>query len=124
MNYWILADLIAILHFLFVIFALFGALFALKWRKTLWAQIPAAIWAMMVEFGNIPCPLTPLEKWLIEKEGLAAYKGSFVAHHILSILYPGELGIGSRIALGAVVLVVNIGIYAFILRRSSKNDLK
>ncbi|MHB1099026.1 MAG: DUF2784 family protein, partial [Burkholderiales bacterium] len=36
MNYRILADLVVILHFLFVIFALFGAILALKWEKAMW----------------------------------------------------------------------------------------
>ncbi|HQT27401.1 MAG TPA: DUF2784 domain-containing protein [Burkholderiales bacterium] len=125
MNYFkILADLVVILHFLFVIFALFGALLSLRWIKIIWIQITAAVWAAMVEFGNMPCPLTPVEKWFIEKEGVAAYKDSFVEHHILSILYPGEVGFGARLALGSIVILCNLGIYAFIFRRIFKNDLK
>ncbi len=124
MNYRILADIVVILHFLFVFFALFGAILAIHWRKLIWIQVPAALWAMAVEFGNLACPLTPVEKWLIEKAGLAAYRGSFVEHHILSVLYPGQLGAGLRAALGLIVLLVNVGIYAGILRRKCKKDLK
>ena len=124
MNYGILADIVAILHFLFVLFALFGAIFAARWKRMAWIQIPSAIWAMAVEFGHLPCPLTPVEKWLIEREGIEAYRGSFVEHHILSLLYPGEIGTGTRIALGLVVLLFNFGIYAAILRRKLKKDLE
>ena len=124
MNYRILADLVAILHFLFVIFALFGAILALKWEKAMWIQVPAALWAMAVEYANIPCPATPIEKWLIRKEGLEAYEGGFIEHHILSILYPGQLENSTRIVLGTAVLLLNVGIYWKILRRSRKNDLE
>lgn len=124
MEYSILADLVLILHFIFVLFALFGAILALKWKTAIWIQIPSALWAMAVEFANITCPLTPMEKWLIERAGTAAYKGGFVEHHILSILYPGHLETGTRFALGAIVLLVNIGIYWWILRRIPRNGLK
>ncbi len=124
MNYAILAEFVVILHFLFVLFALFGALFSFRWKKLLWIQIPAAIWAMAVEFGNIACPLTPLEKWLIERQGMTAYKESFVEHHILSLLYPGELGANARIALGLVVLFCNLSAYALLFRRTLKKHLE
>ncbi len=124
MNYRILADLVVFLHFLFMVFALFGAILVLKWQKAMWIQIPAALWAMAVEYANLPCPVTPIEKWLIRKEGLEAYQGSFVGHHMLAIIYPGLLGNGTRIVLGTIVLLLNVGIYRNILRRSRKNVLE
>lgn len=90
----------------------------------MWLQIPAAIWAMTVEFANLTCPLTPIEKWLIQQEGIEAYRGSFVEHHILSLLYPGQLDFIQRAALGTIVLAVNFGIYFAILKQKRKNILK
>ncbi len=119
----ILADFVVILHLLFIVFALFGALLSLKWKKAAYIHVPAAIWATMVEVANLPCPLTPIEKWLIEREGLSAYRGSFVEHYILSILYPGQLDALMRWMLGVAVLLSNVGIYVWILRRKSKNGL-
>jgi len=62
MNCRILADLVVFLHFLFVVFALFGAFLALKWQKTMWIQLPAALWAMAVEYAHLPCPRHPRRK--------------------------------------------------------------
>lgn len=117
------ADFVVILHLLFIAFAVFGALLSLKWQKAAWVHVPAALWAIAVEAANLPCPLTPIEKWLIEREGLPAYRGSFVEHYILPLLYPGHLDSGTRMAIGAAVLLPNVGIYAWILRRKSKNGL-
>lgn len=124
MIYKIFADFVIILHLLFILFALFGAFLALKWKKTIWIHLPAALWAMAVEFANLPCPLTPIEKWLIERQGRAAYGGGFVEHYILSMIYPGQLESSTRLLLGTVALMLNVGFYAWILKLNSKNVLK
>jgi Na+/H+ antiporter NhaB len=64
MAYNLLADLVVVVHFLFVLFSLLGALLVIRWRKMMWLHLPAAIWAAGVEFSGKICPLTPLENWL------------------------------------------------------------
>lgn len=123
MNYRILADLVVFLHFLFVVFALFGAFPALKWQKTMWIQLPAAPWAMAVEYAHRPCP-TSVEKWLVQKEGLEVRRGSFAEHPMLPLVYPDRLGHSTGIILGTIGLLLNVGIYRNILRRSRKNILE
>jgi len=115
MTYHLLADLVVLIHFLFVLFALLGALLVFRWRKMIWLHLPAAFWAAAVEFSGTICPLTPLENWLRIRGGGAAYSGDFVGQYLLWLLYPSGLTRGVQVILGAIVVVINIGIYAYLL---------
>ena len=114
------ADSVALVHFFFVVFASLGCLLALRWPRVIWLQIPAAIWGATIEFGGWICPLTPFENWLRLRGGSRGYSGGFVETYILPILYPAGLTRDIQIALGVIVVVVNIAVYSWILvRRSS-----
>ncbi|MBA3260394.1 MAG: DUF2784 domain-containing protein [Gemmatimonadales bacterium] len=117
MPFRILADLVVGLHFVFVVFVVVGGLLALRWRRVMWLHIPAAIWGALIEFGGWICPLTPLEKWLRARAGGAGYEGGFIEHYVIPVLYPGALTRGMQFALGAVVVAINLSVYAYVLRR-------
>jgi hypothetical protein len=124
MAYNLLADLVVVVHFLFVLFSLLGALLVIRWRKMMWLHLPAAIWAAGVEFSGKICPLTPLENWLRVRGGGAGYAGDFIGQYLLWLLYPSGLTRGVQIILGAVVVAINIGIYGYVifLRKSRVVD--
>ncbi len=111
MLFQILADLVVIIHFAFVIFVVGGGLFALKWRKAIFLHLPAAIWGALIEFAGWICPLTPLENWLRRQGGARDYPGDFVNHYIMPILYLQGLTRGVQVVLGMLVIVINIVIY-------------
>ncbi len=121
MLYRALADLVVILHLGFVVFAVGGALLVLRWRRLVWVHVPAAIWAALIEFAGWICPLTPLEKWLRMQGGGSGYPGGFVAHYILPILYPRGLTREVQIVLGILVVVINLGIYRWLIGRKVRN---
>ena len=122
MIYRILADLVVIFHFAFVLFVLFGGLLALRWRRVLWAHVPAVLWVIILEFNSLICPLTPLEQRLNEWGGADAYSGGFVDHYIWPVLYPEDLlaryEIDFRtfqIVLGSFVVVLNVAVYGWLV---------
>jgi len=117
MVYDLLADLVVLIHFLFVLFSLLGALLVMRWRKMMWLHLPAALWAAWIEFSGRICPLTPLENWLRIRAGGSSYAGGFVGHYLLPLLYPAGLTRDVQIILGAIVVGINIGIYGFLLLR-------
>jgi hypothetical protein len=117
MPYRILADMVVGLHALFVAFVLAGGLLALRWPKIAAVHLPAAVWGSVIEFGGWVCPLTPLEKSLRASAGEAGYEGGFIEHYLLPVLYPPGLTRGVQILLGSVVLVVNLTVYGFLIRR-------
>jgi hypothetical protein len=115
MAYNLLADLVVLVHFMFVLFALLGALLVIRWRKMIWLHWPAALWAAGVEFSGKICPLTPLENWLRVRGGGAGYAGDFIGQYLLWLLYPSGLTRGVQIILGAIVVGINIGIYGYVI---------
>ena len=121
MPYRLLADLVVVFHLAFVVFALFGGLLALKWKRIVWLHAPAVLWAAAIEFGGWICPLTPLEIWLREQGGAIGYRSGFIDHYILPLLYPASLTREMQVVLGVAVLAVNIASYAWLWRRWRKN---
>lgn len=106
-----LADAVVIVHFAFVIFVIAGGLLLFRWPRLVWLHLPALAWGAWVEFSHWICPLTYLENWLRQLAGLAAYRGDFVEHYLLPILYPAHLTAEIQIVLGALVLIVNVAVY-------------
>ena len=112
------ADLVVLAHVGFVLFVVAGGLLVLRWRRLAWAHLPAVLWGVAIEFGGSICPLTPLENHLRARSGLAPYRGDFIEHYILPVLYPANLTRTEQMFLGAIALVVNGAIYWRVLRRT------
>ncbi len=117
MWYVLLADVIAFVHLLFVLFVMFGALFILRWPAFLWIHPPSLLWGVIVECTGAICPLTPLESRLRLLGGGAGYTEDFLSHWLLTVLYPESLTRELQIAMGAALLLMNMGLYVWIWRR-------
>ena len=120
MAFRILADATVVLHVAFVVFVLLGGLLALRRPLVAWVHLPAVAWGAWVEFAGSVCPLTPLENWLREQGGGAAYSAGFIEHYLLPILYPASLSRELQWGLGSVVLLVNAVLYIVVLRRRTQ----
>src|SRR3954462_11050664 len=112
----VLADLIVVLHSLFVLFVIFGGLLALRWWKVIYLNLPAVAWGAFIEFAGGICPLTPLEYALRRRAGLAGYQGGFVEHYILPVLHSTGLTHNVQLVLGALVIGINLIVYAVVLQ--------
>ncbi len=122
MAYRVAADAVLVAHFAFVLFAALGALLVLRWPRLAWLHLPAAAWAAVVELSGWVCPLTPLEQALHRRAGDAGYAGDFLEHYVVSLLYPEGLTRDVQIALGAMVVAMNVAIYifAFVRKRARR----
>lgn len=121
MLYGVLADFVVMVHFAFVLFAVLGGFFVLRWKRCAWLHVPVVLWAALIEFTGWICPLTPLENWLRARGGTVGYRSSFIEHYILPVLYPTQLTRQLQITLGLLVLGINLGIYGWVLRRAAKS---
>ena len=102
---------------MFVLFVVLGGLVVLRWPRLAYLHLPAATWGVVIEFAGWVCPLTPLEQSLRLKAGEQGYSGSFIEHYLLPLLYPSALTRTIQVALGIIVIAVNLGIYGYLLRR-------
>ena len=68
--YSLLADLVVLLHFGFILLVVFGGVLALRWQRFVLVHLPAVLWALFLELkpGTL-CPLTPLEQMLRQRAG-------------------------------------------------------
>ena len=101
---------------MFVLFVVLGGLVVLRWPRLAYLHLPAATWGVVIEFAGWVCPLTPLEQSLRLKAGEQGYSGSFIEHYVLPLLYPSALTRTIQVALGIIVIAVNLAIYGYLLR--------
>lgn len=113
-----LADLVVLIHLLFIAFAVLGAALAFRWRWVPWVHLPAAAWGAVIEFMGWYCPLTPLENSLRRAGGEMGYSQGFIERYIIPLMYPGDLTRELQIALGCIVVGVNLAIYFFVWRQA------
>jgi hypothetical protein len=114
------ADAVLLLHLAFIVFAAIGGLAVLRWPRLAWLHLPVASWAALIEFGGWICPLTPLEVALRRSAGQTGFAGGFIEHYLTAIIYPQGLTRAYQVALGAVVVLVNLAIYWRLLRRARR----
>lgn len=116
----LLADMVALVHGLFVVFVVAGGLLVLWWPRLAGVHLPAAAWGILVELTGWPCPLTPLERWLREGH-LGAGEAGFLAVYLHPLLYPSWLTPTSRWMLAGFVVLVNGLVYGWVVQRSRRN---
>lgn len=93
----LLADMLLVVHFLFVLFVVFGLVaiycgYVLRWRwvknRTFRILHLAAIGIVALQsWLGLICPLTTWEMALRDKAGAATYSGSFMQHWLHQLLY-------------------------------------
>ena len=111
----ILADVVVVLHFMFVVYAVLGGLLVLKWKFSVFVHVPALIWGAAVEAYGWICPLTPLENSLRASAGQSGYTGGFVEHYIVPVLYPADLTRSDQVTLAILLVLVNLVIYSVVI---------
>jgi hypothetical protein len=84
----ILADSVVLLHFLWILFLIFGAFLGVRNVAIKIFHISGLAFALIIQTFDWYCPLTDLELWLRAKSDLlATYKGSFIIHYVKRVVY-------------------------------------
>ena len=120
--YPLLADLVVISHFAFILFVVFGALAAWRWQWMPYVHLPAMAWGAATEFFAIVCPLTYLENYLRNLGGEAGLETSFIEHYLVPIVYPPVLNPALQLGLGSLLVSWNALLYYLLWRRRRKHD--
>jgi hypothetical protein len=115
--YRLLANAVVAFHALFILFIVFGGFLTWRWRWVAIVHIPCAVWGVLIEYRGWVCPLTPLENSLRARAGQQGYSGGFIEHYLLPAVYPSSLTPRVQLALGTLVLVINLFAYSLLVRR-------
>ena len=111
------ADALVLVHLGFILFVLLGGLLALRWPRLIWLHLPAVAWGIVVECLHLGCPLTPWENQLRRMAGQAGYDGGFIEHYLIPLIYPAGLTPQIQIGLGAIVVLLNLAVYTWLIWR-------
>ncbi len=124
MPYPFLADAVIIIHLLFILFVIAGGGLVLWRRIWAWLHVPAVLWGALVELNGWICPLTPLENRLRRCGGHPVYDSDFVERYIVGLIYPTHITRREQIMLGLAVLLINGGVYGWLIIRGRRPGKK
>jgi hypothetical protein len=88
MVYKVLADIVVFVHFLWILFLIFGVFWGIRNQKVKVIHLSGWAFAIIIQVFNWYCPLTDLEAWLRAKhDPTLSYSGSFIIHYVEKIVY-------------------------------------
>ncbi|MGH9537561.1 MAG: DUF2784 domain-containing protein [Terriglobales bacterium] len=108
--YSALAIFVLILHALFILWVVFGALLTRSRPVLRWLHIGSLVWGILTELLPWPCPLTVLENCLEVRAGVQPYQGGFLLHYLDKLVYPNISATVLTVA-GVLVCVLNLALY-------------
>ena len=112
----ILADSVVALHFLWILFLIFGACAGRRYKVIKYAHIGGLVFAIVLQIFDWYCPLTYLEVWLSARHDPGrAYAGSYIIHYLEKIIY---LEVDRWVI--AVLTIVLCAVNAWIYRRGRR----
>jgi hypothetical protein len=88
MYFKVLADLVVLIHFLWILFLIFGSFWGARSRAVKICHVSGLVFAFIIQVFDWYCPLTYLEAWLrAQQDPSLTYRGSFIITYLEKIVY-------------------------------------
>ncbi len=117
MIYKLLADIIVIAHFLWIMFLILGAFLGVKKLAIKIFHISGLVFAFIIQLFDWYCPFTHLEVWLRAKHDPAlTYKGSFIIHYVEKIVY---IQLSRHLVLILTIFLCGFNVWFYLRERKS-----
>lgn len=113
----VLADAVLVVHGLFIVWVVLGAIAVWRWPKLAVVHLPALAWGVWIEISGGICPLTPLENSLRRTAGQTGYSGGFIDHYVGGAIYPDGLTRETQWVIAGVMLAINVVLYGLMIAR-------
>lgn len=111
MSYKFLADVVVVIHFLWILFLIIGAFWGKKYKFIKFLHLGGLSFALLIQIFNWHCPLTHLEIWLRSKHHTSSsYEGSFIIYYLEKLIYL-EISPWIILTLTVILFFTNIAIY-------------
>jgi len=118
MLYRLVGDAVILLHFLWILFILFGLLIGIKYGRLIWVHLGGLVFTLILNIGGWFCPLTYLENYLYSLYNpRLTYPGSFVGQSLQKLIYLDVDEAYLRIA-AVIWVAVNMGGYVLLFKRN------
>ena len=109
--YHFLAVAVLILHLLWILWVIFGALFTRQRGALRYFHVASLVYGIFIEITPWPpCPLTVLEQWLEEGASITPYHEPFLVHYLEAVIYP-DIPLRLLVGCAVAVCVFNLGVY-------------
>ncbi len=116
MFYKILADIVVLIHFLWILFLIFGAFLGVRSKAVRIVHISGLVFALVIQIFGWYCPLTDLEVWLRAKHDPSlAYTGSFIIHYVEGLIY---IEISPWLIFSITLLLIGFNIVFYLRKRA------
>lgn len=113
----VLADVVLVVHGLFIVWVVLGAFAVWRWPALAAVHLPALAWGVWIEVSGGICPLTPLENSLRRAAGQTGYSGGFIDHYVGGAIYPDGLTRETQWVIAGVMLAINAVLYGLMIAR-------
>jgi hypothetical protein len=113
----LLIDAVLAVHALFILYMIFGGLFALMNARLIWPHLAVFAWGIYIEIFAGICPLTILEQSLRRNAGQTVYSGGFIDHYLTAAIYPEGLTHQTQLWIGGALIVWSCAVYTSVLLR-------
>lgn len=111
MVFSILADIVVVIHLLWIVFLIIGAIPGVRYPVAKMIHGAGLAFSVIIQIFGWYCPLTHLEVWLrIRHDPMYSYTGSFISHYIEQIVYL-EVSRRTVFIITILLIVVNVWIY-------------
>jgi hypothetical protein len=115
MLYKILADIVVLIHFLWILFLFLGALWGIKNKAVKIFHLSGLAFACIIQVFGWYCPLTYLEVWLRSRhDSSLAYTGSFIIHYVEEIVY---IELSRILILFFTLLLCGLNVWIYVRKR-------
>lgn len=115
--YRLLGDAVIVLHFLWILFILFGLVIGRKYGRLIWVHLGGLVFTLILNIGGWFCPLTYLENHLYSLyNSQLSYGGSFIGRYLQKLIYLDVDETYLRIAAG-IWVAINLGGYVLLFTK-------
>lgn len=104
------ADAVVVLHLLWIVFLILGAIPGSRWTWVKWLHLAALAFSIALQTFSWICPLTHLEAWLRTLGGAQPYEGTFIRHYVEQVVY-AEIPRSALFAGTLIVVALSLWLY-------------
>ena len=109
MGYRVLADVVMVAHFVFLVFLTLGGFLAWRFRWVLVPHTGAVVWAVLSVAG-VECPLTGWEDGLRRLGGEQGLPRGFIDTYLTDVVYPQEHLLAAQLLVTGLVAASWVGL--------------